>query len=250
MISAVVAVVDEVGQLRRCLESVKTWVDEIVVISLKPSLDLIEIANNYSAKVINHPFVDHVEEIREFSISHASGDWVLILDPDEEVSPDLSKELVKVANKPSVVAINIPRKNIFFGKWIAHSNYWPDRQIRFIKKKHVKWPKIIHAYPDIDGQVIDLPPRPSLALMHYGYASFSDFYSRQNRYSSVRANELFNSGQRFSVLQFVWQPLREFLVRYIKHLGFLDGYAGLFVVYSLMIYQLSIQVKLWQKNTS
>ena len=144
---------------------------------------------------------------------------------------------------------NIPRKNIFWGTWIAHTNFWPDRQIRLFQKDKIHWPEKIHTYAEVDGVVVDLPADPGLSIEHYGYDDLTQFYNRQNRYSSVEADELSES-QKFSYARLIWSTLRVWLVRYVKHLGFLDGYSGLFLVYGLMITQISISVKLWERSRS
>lgn len=246
MISTVIVTYNEGKSLKDCLESVTGECDEIVVIDLGSSDGTLEIAKQFRAKIFTHQKVDYVEKVRDFAVSKTMGDWILILDPDERMTPILWRELKEISSKEKYAAINIPRKNIFFGKWIAHTNWWPDRLVRFFKKGTVKWEDKIHFYPHVDGPVLDLPAKEDLAIIHQSYQTIEQFIDRQSRYATIKAQNLFDSGVRFSRIGFFWNPLRELLVRYIKHLGFLDGSYGFVLTYLMMIYQIEVQVKLWE----
>jgi glycosyltransferase involved in cell wall biosynthesis len=244
MISVVVVSFNEGKKLKRCLDSVKDLADEIIVIDLNSTDDTSVVAHQASAKVINHEKVEYVEKVRELAISEAKHPWILILDPDEVVPKHLSDKLKELSDQTTYVAVNIPRKNIFFGKWIAHTNFWPDRQIRFIKKEFTTWPKRIHTYPIIIGEILNLKADPLIALEHYGYDSWDEFYSRQKRYARVEAQNLFKEGKRFNLGNLFWKPMREFLVRFIKHQGYLDGWIGLRLVLGLMWYRVQVEFNL------
>lgn len=246
MISAVITTYNEAGQLKNCLESLQELADELVIIDLGSTDNLKEIADEFGAKVFQHKLVPYVELIRNYAISKASGNWVLILDPDEIITPKLTEKLKEVAASNQFAAVNIPRKNIFFGYWIAHTNWWPDKHIRFFKKDKLSWSEKIHSYPKVEGSILELPNDENLAIVHYGYQTLSQFIDRQERYSTIEAQNRFESGQRFSWLGFLWMPLREFLVRFIKHAGFLDGFYGFALTVLMMVYQLIVVVKLWE----
>lgn len=239
MISTVI--VSYKTDLEDCLESV-VQSDEIVIIDLGDTI----IPKGINVKVFTHKKVDYVEQVRNFAVSKTKGDWILVLDPDERMTKSLWEKLIEVKEKNKYVAVNIPRKNIFFGKWITHTNWWPDRHVRFFQKDKVKWTNEIHAYPEVLGETFKLPAKEDFAILHFGYQSIEDFISRQSRYSTVKAQHLFEGGVRFSWVNFFWNPIREFLVRYIRHLGFLDGFYGLALTYLMMIYQLEVAIKLWE----
>lgn len=243
-ISAVYAVFNEGDKLRRSLEQLKGLVDEVVVVDLGSTDQSLAVASSFGALVFHHRHVNYVELVRSFAISKASYPWVLVLDPDERVGSKLIAKLRRIAQGDDVAAVNIARKNIFFGKWIRHTNFWPDRQIRFFKKNLIEWPQKIHRYPKINGQVISLPADPDLAIEHFGYNSFQDFIHRQHRYSSVKAQNLFDEGKRFNLVFLFWSPSREFLVRFVKHEAYLDGVEGVFLVIALIYYRILVQFKL------
>jgi glycosyltransferase involved in cell wall biosynthesis len=238
MLSAVIVTLNEADKLEECLESIQDFVDELVVVDLESTDNVREVAKKFGAKLVEHKRVSYVEKIRNFSIEQCKGEWVLILDPDEQLSGKLGTQLKQVVQENKYVAVNIPRKNIFFGSWIAHTNFWPDKHLRFFKKKNIDWPDRIHTYPKLDGEILEV------AIIHYGYDSYGDFIKRQLRYSSVEAKNRVAAGEKFSLVQLFWRPVREFLARFIKHQGYLDGVNGVFLVFWLMVYWVLVEIKM------
>lgn len=246
MISAVIVTYNEEDFLKDCLESIREEVDEIVIVDLGSTDKTLELAKDFTLKIFTHQWVDYVEKVRDFAVSKAEGEWVLVLDPDERIGSTLWRRLRNVAHEDKYTAVNIPRKNIFFGHWIAHTNWWPDKHVRFFKKGKVKWENKIHNYPLVEGEILNLPAKENLAIIHFGYQNIEQFIDRQSRYSTIKAQNLYDSGIRFSWNSFFWNPKREFLVRYIRHLGFLDGFYGFALSFLMMIYQLEVMIKLWE----
>jgi (heptosyl)LPS beta-1,4-glucosyltransferase len=229
MISVAIAYLsEEEKKLEGCLASIKNFADEVAVIQIGKDI----------------PFTPYVETIRNKMIERCKGDWVLVLDPDERIPESLALKLKEVAKEGIYEAVNIPRKNIFFGKWIRHTNWWPDRHVRFFKKEKVFWNDKIHLYPKITGRELGLPAKEKYAIEHYGYDTVSEFLERQNRYSSVEAKNRLDSGEKYSLCNLIWWPTREFLARYIKHLGFLDGFDGFMLTYLMVVYKTSVVVKM------
>lgn len=251
MISVSIVNLNEGEKLEKCLKSVDGFADEIIVVDLESTDNSLEICKKYNAKFYPHKKEDFVELIRNFSISKANGDWILILDPDEIVRIDLKEKLKQIVDKPdNFVAVNIPRKNIFFNKWIKHTNWWPDKHVRFFKKGEIEWTNKIHSYPEVKGELLELPSQENLAIEHFGYDNLNQFLDRQNRYSKIEARQRYLSGERFSWKSFFWKPLREFLVRFLKHKGFLDGFLGFSLTVLMMIYQWMVLIKLWEIENS
>lgn len=246
MISTVVICFNEADKLQKCLKSAEGFADELIVVDLGSADDSLEVARKFGAKIFHHQFVPFVELVRDYAIEKAGGDWVLVLDPDEQITLALKEKLKEVMEKDQFAAINIPRKNIFFGKWISHTNWWPDRHIRFFKKEKVRWSGKIHVYPRVEGKILNPEAREDLAILHFGYQSINEFISRQIRYSGIEAKSLYEDGVRFSWIKFFWKPAREFLVRFLRHRGFLDGFYGLALTILMMIYQMTVLVKIWE----
>lgn len=247
MISVVVVTYNEGELLRDCLESVKE-ADEIVIVDLGSKDATLKIAKEFNVKVFSHRRIEYVEQVRDFAVSKASGEWILVLDPDERVGIDLWRKLKSISEEGKYTAVNIPRKNIFFGKWISHTNWWPDKHVRFFKKGSLSWSGI-HIYPKVLGEVLELPEDENLVIIHYGYNSISDFIERQNRYAEIESEDLYKRGIKFDWPKFFWWPTRVFLVRFIKHKGFLDGIYGFILTYLMMIYKITVAIKLWEKGS-
>lgn len=248
IISGVINTYNEAEKLLGCLESVRDWIDEIVVVDMGSTDGTLEIAQKYKAKICKHPHLDYVEPARNFGLSLSKGDWILVLDPDERIPRDLARKLQEIARDNVYDAVNISRKNIIFGRWIRHTNWWPDKHVRFFKKGKVFWSERIHQYPKVEGEVLELSAEENLAIEHLNYDSVNQFLERQNRYSEVAAENRFEEGEKFSWVGFFWKPTRVFLQRYLRHAGFLDGFSG-FVLSLLASYsQLAEEVRLWEKQ--
>lgn len=246
MISAVLVNFNEADSLKRCFKSLAGFADEIVVLDIGSSDQSIAVCKKYGVTVFKHSFVPYVEKVRNDAWLKANGDWILVLDPDEVIGDTLKEKLKEIVLENRYQAVNIPRKNIFFNHWIAHTNWWPDYHVRFFKKGYVKWGDKIHEYPAVRGQMLNLEAKEDLAISHFGYDSVDEFMERQNRYSSIEAGNLFASGLKFSWFNFFWKPSREFLVRFIRHGGFLDGIYGFTLSFLMMIYELQVLIKLWE----
>ena len=169
-ISVVVNTWNEEENIRRCLSSVK-WADEIVVVDMHSTDKTVEIARKFGAKVFFHQYTGYVEPARNFALRCAQGKYILVLDADETTPATLARKLKKIAKENKFDFVRIPRKNIIFGKWIKHSRWWPDYNIRFFKKGKVTWSDKIHSVPLIRGKGKDLEAKEVNAIVHYHYQS-------------------------------------------------------------------------------
>src|SRR3989344_9503105 len=145
-ISAVINVVrEEVHFLAQVLTSIADLVDEVILVDMTGGDEVAKIGAKFEAKVFKHEFVNYVEPARNFGINEAEGKWILVLDPDEELSKSLSQKLHEIVGTDGADYVRIPRKNIVFEKTLKHSRWWPDYNIRFFKKGFVSWGNEIHA---------------------------------------------------------------------------------------------------------
>lgn len=244
MISAVIVTYNEANKLEGCLKSLQGFADEIIVVDLGSQDETKRLIRSCKVSLYHHKWVPYADPIRNFAISKASGPWILMLDPDERITKTLAAKLKELTKKTDFSAANIPSKNIFFGKWIKHTNFWPDRHTRFFKKGCVSWLARVHSYPQVRGEITNLPAEEPLAIIHYGYDNYRQFIQKQLRYSTSEAKNRLSSGERFSVIPLVWKPIREFGVRFIKHQGYRDGIYGALLVLGLMVYQVLVQIKM------
>ncbi len=249
MISLAIASFNESEKLERCLKSLKGFADEILIFNLsRVDRNIRVVAKKFGAKLIDIDKVSYIELIRNKMIEACGGEWVILLDPDEYITDDLKKKLKEISKSGKYDAVNIPRKNIIFGKWIKHTNWWPDRQIRFFKKGKVLWKKDIHSYPQVQGKIFELPGTENLAIVHKQYDNIYEFLARQNRYSEIEAENLIQRGVDPTFFNLFWWPIRVFLSRFIRHFGFLDGFEGFSLTYLMMIYKVSVWVKIWERS--
>jgi len=233
--------------LNRVLSSIKGISDEIVLVDMTESEEVELIGKKFSAKIEKHKHVDYVEPVRNFGISKCSSDWVLILDPDEEVTDSLRGKIKNILGKStSADYYRITRKNIIFGKWIKSARWWPDYNIRLFKKGCVSWNEVIHSVPLTYGTGADLEAGEEFAIVHYHYESIEQYILRLNRYTTQHANDLIKTGYHFKWRDIINKPVSEFLSRYFFGKGYEDGLHGLALSLLQSFSDLSVYLKVWQ----
>lgn len=245
-ITVVINTFNEEKNIARVLESVK-WADEILICDMYSEDKTVEIAKKMGAKIVFHKREGFVEPARNFAISEASNEWVLVLDADEVIPASLSKKLKEIVKK-SIVSdfVEIPTKNIIFGKWIKASMWWPDYHVRFFKKGAVVWTEKIHSKPKTKGMGLTLPVEEKWAKVHYNYQSISQFIERMNRYTTIEASQLNKSGYKFNWSDLIQKPLGEFLSRFFANRGYEDGLHGLALSVLQALSFLIVYLKLWE----
>ena len=240
---------EEVNVLERALTSIKEIASEIVIVDMTPpGFGVTKIAEKFKANVHRHTFVNYVEPVRNFGISKATGEWVLILDPDEEIPATLGKKLLAIARKPGASYFRIARKSIVFGKWLKYSRWWPDYNIRFFKKGAVSWDEEIHGVPKTTGKGADILPEESFAIIHYHYSSIDQYLERMNRYTSIQSHLKTDEGYKFKWIDLIQKPLAEFLSRFFAGEGYKDGVHGLSVSLLQAFSELVVYLKIWQSE--
>lgn len=247
MISAIVHTYNEEKNISRCLASL-TFADEIILVDMGSNDRTVEIAKKYNVRVYNYPYTGFVEPARNFGISKASGKWIIVLDADEEIQESLATYLKSQSEKGEFDYYRVPRKNIIFGKWIEHTGWWPDYQIRFFKKGAVSWSEKIHAIPQTKGKGNDIKPDRQLSIIHQNYQSVDQFIGRLNRYTSVEASELHLSGRHFTISSLFEHPVAEFSQRFFASEGYRDGLHGLALSMLQSVYVLIVELKLWESE--
>lgn len=246
-LSVTVITLNEEKDLPRCLESVENFADEIVVVDSGSTDKTVDIAKKYGAKVYYRKFDNYANQ-KNFAASKATGEWILSMDADEQITPELAKEIESKVKgqKSKVVAYNMPRKNIIFGKFIKYTRWQPelDRHIWLWKKGKGKWVGDVHEELEVDGEVGKLR-NPKI---HRQYETVKEFMDMMNRYSELDAEKRIRQGARFSLFRLFFDPLYNFLVRYFYRLGFLDGWRGFILSYLMAVYHLELWVKIWEKQ--
>lgn len=245
-ISVVINTWNEEKNLPRALASIRGFADEIVVVDMESTDATVEIAKKAGAKVYLHKPTGYVEPARNFAISKATDDWILVLDADEELPGRLQAKLKKLTEKPTADFYRLPRKNLIFGQWIRHSRWWPDYNIRFFKKGSVVWSEIIHSVPETHGRGQDLPGHESFALVHHHYETISQYLERNDRYATVQAKVKLNEGYKFSWQDLIRKPTGEFLSRFFVGEAYRDGVHGLALSLLQAYTELILYLKIWE----
>ncbi len=245
-ISVCLNTLNEEKYLTKCLNSIKGFADEIVVVDMESVDDSVKIAKKFGAKVYEHKRLSYVEPARNFAIQKAKGDWILLLDPDEELQESLLDTLKEIVDKNSADYVRVPRKNIVFNKWMEHARWWPDYNIRFFKKKNVNWSDEIHSIPITTGTGIDLEAKEEYAIVHHHYETIEQYIERLNRYTSVQAKNKVKEGYTFNWRDTIQKPVNEFLSRYFAGAGYKDGLHGLSLSFLQSFSELVVYLKIWQ----
>ena len=241
-LSVTVITWNEEERLRPCLESVG-WADEIVVVDAESTDKTVQVAREFTDRIWVRPWPGFAVQ-KNFALEQAAGEWVLSLDADEQVTPELRREILAVLD--SGVALEgyaIPRKNIFWGAWIRHGRLYPDYQLRLFKRGSGRFvERAVHESVEIRGTV----GRLQSPLLHQSYRSLEEFLGRSNRYSTLAAEEWIRQGRRVGLADLVLRPLGRFLSMYLLHGGFLDGWRGFLLAGLYAHYVFLRTAKVWE----
>ncbi|HUD20192.1 MAG TPA: glycosyltransferase family 2 protein [Patescibacteria group bacterium] len=242
-ISVVVSAFNEERTLSRCLTSV-SFADEIIVVDNTSSDKTPEIAHKFTKSVFTRPNELMLNSNKNYGFTKVKSDWILNLDADEEIPPDLAKEIQSVVrNNPKENGFWIKRKNYSFGKWITHGLWWPDKQIRLFRRGAGKFPCIhIHEYIAVDGQVGEL----TLPYVHHNYESVHQYLTKIDRASTSEALTLKEMNHQFVWYDAIRFPLSDFLKIYFAEGGFKDGLHGLVLALFQAFYSFAVFAKYWE----
>lgn len=245
-LSVALATYNEEENLARCLETVKNFADEIVIVDGTSTDRTVEIAKKYNARVIvrENPKIFHIN--KQIAIDECRGDWILQLDADEHVPSEMKEEIRQIIAGESIYnGYWIPRKNYFLGRFLMKGGQYPDYTVRFYKKGKGRLPqKDVHEQAEIDGEVGYM----KTALLHYPYKSFGFYLSKWNRYNNIIAMQMKdarrnkNNIKKFfdaPVYLFI-KPVYWFFLTYIRHKGFYDMWQGfIFSLFSSLRFPVS-----------
>jgi len=230
-ISVAIATFNEEQNIAKCLESVKGWVDEIIVVDGSSTDKTRQIAENFGARVIkttNKP-IFHIN--KNIAINACQHDWILQLDADEIVPLEMKEEILAIVNKKpqadDPAGYWLKRKNYFLGRYLRKGGQYPDPVIRFFKKGKGLLPaKDVHEQITINGKVDWLKTN----LNHWATPEFSRYWLREKRYSTLQTKFMLEEKlpvNPFTFLKYVlYLPIKTFLMIYLRHKGFVDSWQG------------------------
>lgn len=247
-LSVVISAHNEEKNIKDCLESANQLGDEIILIDNNSTDKTQEIGREYGAKIYTQPNNLMLNINKNFGFEKASGDWILNLDADERVTPELRDEIV-ASIKDQVSSVDgywIPRKNIIFGKWIQHSLWSPDEQLRLFRKGKGRFPeKHIHEALEINGSTGHLKN----PLTHLNYASVSQFlYKLDKIYTENETDVFLRSGKKLKWTDAITWPVEDFLKTFFAQKGYKDGLHGLVLSLLQAFYAEIVFAKIWEKQ--
>lgn len=250
-LSVVINTKNTAKTLARALKSV-SFADEIIVVDMHSQDDTVKIARKYTDHIFTFDDVGYVEPARNFALSKATSDWILVIDADEEVSPGLEKLIQGIVDSKNQVELPdcfyVPRKNLVFDKWITLTGWWPDYQLRLFRKDHVEWSDQIHSVPITRGEVKELPAREDSALLHHNYQSVEQFVDRLNRYTSVQSKQATDKKVTITASSLLEAFQDDFLRRFFQNKGIEEGVHGAALSLLQSFYQTVVQMKTWEKQ--
>ncbi len=237
-LSVVLATFNEEKNLPSCFDSFKSLEDEIVIVDGSSKDNTVEIAKSYGAKVLVVKNLQNFHINKQKAIDIATKDWILQLDADERVTPELKKEIKNVLDQRPKTKdqelINgywIPRKNLFLGRFLMKGGQYPDYTLRLYRKGKGRLPqKDVHEQAEVDGEVEYLKG----ALLHYPYKNFYAYLVKWNRYNNLLATQLKEKLKNKKIIDRLFyfvgytfiKPVHWFLTTYIRHKGFMDSWQG------------------------
>jgi len=221
-LSAVLITRNVANVLDACLASL-AFVDEILVVDSASTDGTLDIAAKHGARVVQKEWLGFGRQ-KQFAVDQAAHDWVLCLDSDEQVSPELAASIQGALAAPESTVYRMSRRNRFMGRWLAHGEGYPDWSPRLFHRLNARWSddlvheKVLFAVT---------PGRLKGDLLHDSADDITAYLERQNRYTTLAARQAFERGRSAGLAQLVFSPLVRFLKFYVFRLGFLDGIPGL-----------------------
>lgn len=224
-ISAIIITKNEASNIERCLKSLQSVVDEIIVVDSFSEDATQSICEKYKVQFHQRAFQDYSDQ-KNFANALANSDIILSIDADEVLSDQLQTSILKLKESFEADGYSMNRLTNYCGKWIKHCGWYPDNKLRIWKKGEAKWQGEIHETVILKGERIICLEGD---LLHYSYPTIDSHVKTINNFSGLMAQDLFQKGRRSSFLKMVFAPFFDFLKRYFIKGGILDGYYGLIV---------------------
>jgi glycosyltransferase involved in cell wall biosynthesis len=242
--TVVLVTLNEAGNIERCLESCR-WADEIVVVDSFSTDRTVQLAKKYTTRVYQHEYPGTSKQV-ERGIGYATGDWIFVIDADEEVSPELAGEVRDVLRDSGGYAgFEFIRKPSAFGKWIEHGGWFPDHQFRFFRKD-CYYPE----HQEIHGGFNTRGKRGRLHgfLYHHTYATIYSYVEKMNEYTSLHVSNKLKGDPTTDARwhNLILNPLSHFLRMFISRKGYKDGFHGFVLAMLDATYAMLMYAKIWE----
>jgi glycosyltransferase involved in cell wall biosynthesis len=244
-LTVTVITLNEAAHIDACLASV-AFADEIIVVDSGSTDGTPDLARKRGARVLSNAWPGYSAQ-KNFAAVEATHDWILSIDADERVSPQLASEIKRaLASEPAVSGYRCPRVTWHLDRWIRVTDWYPDYQLRLYDRRRARWaPRRVHESVTADGAV----GRLTEELQHYAYRDIGHHLETMNRYTTLAAEEMHAAGRRAGYTQLALHPLAAFLRNYVLRRGFTAGTTG-FVISAMNAFYVFMKfAKLWELET-
>lgn len=241
-VSVVIITHNEEARIGECLESVK-WADELIVLDDASTDKTREIAQRYTDKVFTRK-MDIEGRHRNYGYSLAKNEWVLSLDADERITPELKEEIGKAIRNPGgFSAFAIPRRNYIGNHWLKFGGWYPSAQLKLFQKSKFKWEEVgVHPRAFLNGICGQLKSD----IIHLSYRDFEDFIAKQDNQTTREAEKWFKEGRKMSLAHALWRTADRFFRSYIRKKAYKDGFIGFIISVLAGWYQITSYAKYWE----
>lgn len=242
-LSVVIVARDEERNIEACLESVR-WADELILVDAGSSDNTVELARRFNPRVLRREW-EGFGPTKEFGVAQAAGDWILSLDADERVTPELAEEIREVVRggKSGFAGYMVRRRAYFLGRWMKHGGWYPGWVIRLFRRGNGLFDQaLVHEQIRVSGSV----GRLSGDLIHLTDPDLGHYLRKFNRFTSLGALQIRERGRSARPWDFCARPPLAFLRMFILKTGFLDGTHGLLLALLSSTAVLIKYAKLWE----
>lgn len=225
-ISAVIITFNEAERLPFALKSLEGVASEIIVIDSHSTDETVKIARNFGCRVFERDWTNYANQ-KNFGQSQATFPWILSLDADERLSPELREEIISLLpTEPEWAGFSMPRRVFYLGRWIRHGGWYPDRRVRLFRRDRAYWEgEFVHEKLVVNGEIKKLKGD----ILHFTYRHITDHMGRINLFSELGAKKLYAQQKKCRWYHLTLRPLLRFIRNYIFLGGFLDGFPGLVI---------------------
>lgn len=230
-LSIAITAFNEEANLARCLKSVADLAGEIVVVDSGSTDRTLDIARGRGARVVHQDWLGHSRQ-KQVALDHCTSEWVLVLDCDEELSPELRESVQRFFDGGAAAKLDgawFSRKVWFLGRWITHGDWYPDRKLRLVRRSKARMSgSDAHDAVEVDGATVLLAGD----LHHYSFPSINRYVEKINVFADLFLQKQKAEGRRWSLVANVTRPFWRFFRAYVLRRGFLDGFPGLWIAVS------------------
>ncbi|MGH9415883.1 MAG: glycosyltransferase family 2 protein [Terriglobales bacterium] len=243
-ITARINTFNEEDNIAAALDTLR-WADEILVVDSFSTDHTVEIARRYTDRVISHPFASHGAQ-HNYADSLCTHDWVLTLDADERLTPELIAAIERLRQRgPAADGYSMARRAWYLGRWIRHSGWYPNRQTRLYRRALTQWAgEPPHEAPKVQGRVEPLDGD----MLHYTRRSLREHVAIMNTYTDLASAARHRAGRRGSRLRLALTPPLVFLRSYLLKQGFRDGWPGVVIAHAAASYVMFREAKLLERD--